>query len=361
MTDSLDQIRIEIDAIDDQIAALLQQRAQCAERVGHVKKHDPNPIYYRPEREAQIIRRVTSRDDLVMPKESVERIFREIISSCLGMERPLSIAYLGPAGTFSEEAVRKHFGGAVDAVAHSDIESIFKSVESGQCQYAMVPVENSTGGTITDTLDQLMDTSLKICGERYLRIHQNLCGNIDDVSQITKVYSHESSLKQCRNWLAANLPGVSTVPVRSNAEAARLAAQEAGAAAVCGAVAAEQYGLAIKVEKIEDRSDNTTRFWVIGDQVTKPSGSDKTSLLAIAPHKTGALFSLLQPLAELGLNMTRIESRPTPKGMWEYAFFIDIEGHASEARIESAIERLKDVSAHLRVLGAYPSAISKDD
>jgi chorismate mutase/prephenate dehydratase len=354
MSDDLEKLRREIDRIDDEIAALLDKRAAQAKRVGEVKAGAP---VYRPEREAQILSRVM-KGAAVMPPERVATVFREIISACRGMEEAIRVSYLGPEGTFSEQAVRKHFGRAVEAVPVPSVDEAFRRCEAGAAQFTVVPAENSTEGVVGRTLDLLVSTPLRICAEIELRVQQNLLSRGDSLRAVRRVYSHSQSLAQCNGWLAQNLPGAERVPVASNAEAAQRAAEEAGAAAIAGDAAGERYGLNALARSIEDDPNNTTRFLVLGNVDPGPSGRDRTSLVMSAENKPGAVHALLTPLAEHAVSMTRIESRPARAraSLWEYLFFIDVEGHQKEERVAAAIAALRSKAPYLKILGSYPVA-----
>lgn len=353
MTEDLQKIRTEIDALDAEILRLINQRAAHAQTIGRLK----NGTIYRPEREAQVLRRIKENNPGPLSAETAARLFREIMSACLALEKPLSIAFLGPMGTFSQAAAQKHFGHAAAAVPCLSIDDVFRDVASGNADYGVVPVENSTEGAINRTLDLLQDTSLKICGEVALRIHQHLLRKQPGLDGVTVLYSHSQSLAQCHEWLNKHLPNVQCIPVASNAEAARMAAEDATVLAIAGDAAAELYGLHKLTENIEDEPDNTTRFLVIGQHDATPSGQDKTSLLMSAHNRPGAVVELLQPLARHGVSMTKFESRPARSGLWEYVFFIDLEGHRDEPQVAAALTELQDKAAFLKVLGAYPVGV----
>jgi len=350
----LQRLRSEIDAIDDQLAALLNRRAEMAQRIGALKSGAPA---YRPERESEILRRVSRNSDL-LSGERVAAVFREIISACRSLEETIRVAYLGPAGTFSEQAVHKHFGRAVEALAVASVDEAFRSGESGATQFTVVPVENSTEGVVGRTLDLLVSTPLRICAEIELRVQQNLLSRMENLKAITRVYSHSQSLAQCNGWLAQNLPAAERIAVVSNAEAARFASAQDGAAAIAGEAAAERYGLATLARSIEDAANNTTRFLVLGNLDPAPTGADRTSLVMSAENRPGAVHALLTPLAENGVSMTRIESRPAPAraALWEYVFFIDVEGHQKDAPVARALAALRRKAPFLKILGSYPSA-----
>jgi chorismate mutase/prephenate dehydratase len=354
----LDEIRSRIDGIDTQLVELLAARAALVAEVAHVKRaQGGSGVFYRPDREAQILRRVAEINPGPLPAEEMVRLFREIISACFALEQGINVAYLGPEGTFTHDAARKHFGHSARTTAFAGIEQVFREVEAGQCQFGVVPVENSIEGVVNHTLDLLMHSPLRICGEVELRIHQHLMSHCTELAAIRRVYSHQQSLAQCRGWLNANLAGAERVPAASNAEAARLAATEDGAAAVGGLAAAETHGLPILVRNIEDAPDNTTRFLVLGREDAAPSGRDKTSVLFTTPNRPGALAAMLKCFADQGVNMSRIESRPSRRGMWDYVFFADLDGHAQDAQVAAAIAALAREAPIVRVLGSYPGSI----
>ena len=356
---SLAELRERIDLVDRQIQALLSERASYARQVGIAKGPMKEAVdYYRPEREAQVLRAIVDRNRGPLSDEELLRVFREIMSSCLAQQNPLKVAYLGPEGTFSQQAVHRHFGHAVVAIPMGSLEEVFAEVEARHADFGVVPVENSSEGSVHHTLDMFLTTPLKICGEIELRVQQSLLSRAGDLARIERVYSHAQSLGQCRSWLRRNLPGAERVAVASNAEAARRARDVEGAAAIAGSAAARVYGLSVLVSGIEDRPDNTTRFLVIGRELFSPSGHDKTSLVLATRDRPGALYQLLTPLAERGISMTRIESRPDRNARWEYVFFVDVEGHVSDARLAEALAALGPSAAQVRVLGSYPAAIA---
>lgn len=356
--DKLSVIRERIDELDAQILALISERAHCAQEVATIKREDDGAVeFYRPEREAQVLRRVLARNHGPLAGEEMARLFREIMSACLALEQPLNIAFLGPAGTFTQAAVHKHFGHSVGASPLGSIDEVFREVEAGNCQYGVVPIENSTEGVVNHTLDMFLHSSLRVCGEVELRIHHHLLSRHERLERIGKVYSHQQSLAQCRDWLVANLRDAECISVSSNAEAARRASLEEGSAAIAGEAAGELYALHAVCSNIEDHPDNTTRFLIIGRQSVPPSGNDKTSLLVSAGNKPGALFRLLEPLARSNVSMTRIESRPSQSVRWEYVFFFDVEGHAEDAALKSVLDQLSKEASLLRVLGSYPKAV----
>ncbi|MEJ0039825.1 MAG: prephenate dehydratase [Gammaproteobacteria bacterium] len=357
----LAQIRIRIDSVDEKIHEFISERAKLAQLVGISKAKDglKTVDFYRPEREAQVLRMAKARNKGPLRDEEVLRLFREIMSACLAQQEPLKVAYLGPEGTFTQAAVMSHFGHSVRGLALSAIDEVFHEVEAGNADFGVVPIENSTEGTINNTLDRFLNSPLKICGEVELRIHHNLMGDLSSLDQIKRICSHPQALAQCRAWLEEHLPDVERVPVSSNAEGARRARDEKGTAAIAGEAAAEVYKLKILAAEIEDRADNTTRFFVLGRKLFKSSGNDRTTLL-ISVGRTdtsGALFHLLEPLSRHKVNMTRIESRPSHKRKWDYVFFIDIDGHADDEHVAEALEALKERASLFRVLGSYPRAV----
>jgi chorismate mutase/prephenate dehydratase len=351
--EELGRLRQGIDALDDQVLGLINQRAKLAHRIGEIKHGN----IYRPEREAQVLRRLADANGGPLPEGAVRTIFREIMSACLALEQPLRVAYLGPAGTFSESAAQKHFGSAPTLTPAASIDDVFRAVEAGNADYGVVPVENSTEGAIGRTLDLLLSSPLQICGEVNLRIHQNLLSKADSLGGLTRLYSHAQSLAQCHEWLNRNLAGLQRVPVASNAEAARMAAEDSGSCAIAGEAAAKLYGLNLLATSIEDDPNNTTRFLVLASHDAGPSGQDRTSFVCSAQNKPGAVHDLLTPLKQHGVSMTKFESRPA-RGFggsrWEYVFFIDVEGHRSEARVAAALEDLRGCVGFLKELGSYP-------
>lgn len=354
MDNDLKKLRDQIDAIDNQVLKLVSERAQLAHTIGQVKNGGP---IYRPEREAQVLRRLQDLNEGPLSSESVSAIFRTVMSHCRALEKELSVAFLGPLGTFSEEAANKQFGGLSKPVQCASIDEVFQTVESGAVDYGVVPVENSTEGGIGRTLDLLLQTSLHICGEIELPVHHNLLCKSEGKGSIKKLYSHAQSLAQCHEWLNRNLPGVERQAVASNSEAARLASVEAGAAAIASRRAGELFELNLLADNIEDDPRNTTRFLVLSNHDVAPSGKDKTSLAMAARNVPGAVVALLEPLARHGVSMTKFESRPAHTGLWEYVFFVDIEGHRLDERVAQALNELEERAAFLKVLGSYPVAV----
>ncbi|NKB77176.1 MAG: prephenate dehydratase [Gammaproteobacteria bacterium] len=346
--------RKQIDRIDEDILNLMNKRITAAKSIGEIKATLEKPAFYRPEREAQVIRRLKSLNGGPLDDFGVESLYREIMSVTRGMEAGLSVSVLGPKGTYTELAARQHFGSAVGIVYAPDINEIFRSSESGQTNFAVVPVENSTEGGVSATLDRLITTSLLISGEINFKVHHNLLGFGDGLEDIERVYAHSQSLAQCKRWLGENLPGVKVVPVSSNAEAAKKASMDSGAAAIASISAADIYGLRVLSKSIEDEANNTTRFLVLSNQDTPQSGNDKTSLLLSCKHQPGALFRMLKPLFDANVDMTKIESRPSKTGLWEYVFFIDLLGHHDDESIRPALSLLRDQAGLFKNLGSYP-------
>ncbi len=366
---SLEQVRTDIDAIDSDIQALISRRARCAERVAAIKmaeaaaarqrgEPDTEVVYYRPEREAQVLQRIIDRDQGPLAGPTVAHIFREIMSACLALERPLQVAYLGPEGTFTQAAAIKHFGHAAIAVPQTTIDAVFSQVESGECNYGVVPVENSTEGMVSHTLDNFMDSPLKIAGEVEMRIEHHLLAAVGTgAKDVTRICAHQQALAQCRNWLDRHWPQVEREAVSSNGEAARMAAQEPGVAAIAGDIAADLYQLQKLAEHIEDYADNTTRFLIIGRDEVPPSGRDKTSIIVSSRNKPGALYSLLDPFRRGGISLTRIDTRPSRTEKWAYVFFIEFEGHLQDDNIAAIVRELEEQSILLKPLGSYPRAV----
>lgn len=361
-TGQLEAVRQEIDQLDEQIQTLISDRARLAFKVRASKGDFTHAVdYYRPEREAQVLRQVIQRNDGPLSDAEMVRLFREIMSACLAQQEPLKVAYLGPEGTFTQQAVNRHFGHSVVALSHPSIDGVFEQVQKSEADFGVIPVENSSHGIVSHTLDMFLSSDLHICGEIELRIHQNLMTHARNLNEIERIYSHQQSLSQCKAWIRAHLPKAELIAVGSNAEAARRARTAPEAAAIAGQSASEVYGVPILFSNIEDRPDNTTRFLVVGRHLLAPSGRDKTTLLLAGHEGPGLLFSLLKPLDQHSVNMTRIESRPSSLGKWEYVFFVDVDGHAQDPAVANALQDLKQISKLCRVLGSYPRAVSAED
>jgi chorismate mutase/prephenate dehydratase len=354
----LSDVRVRIDGIDLQIQALIAERARWAQQVGKAKGPLKAAVdYYRPERESQVLRQVLDRNDGPLSDEVLLRLFREIMSACLAQQEPLKVGYLGPEGTFSQQALHKHFGHSAKGLPLASIEEVFQEVEAGNADFGVVPVENSGQGTIQSTLDMFLTSPLKICGEVELSVHQHLMSRTGRLEDIERVYSHPMSLAQCKAWLRQNLPKAEKIAVASNAEAARRARTADDAAAIAGESAGHVYGLKVVAGPIQDRQDNTTRFLVLGRELFSPSGHDRTSLLVYVRDQPGALYNVLSPFARHGVSMNRIESRPSHSGRWQYAFFIDVSGHVADDAVARALSELGDYAADVKVLGSYPVAL----
>jgi chorismate mutase/prephenate dehydratase len=351
-------LRQKIDALDLEIMQNISARARCAQQVAEVKKERGDEAYYKPEREAQVLRHIMETNSGPLDNEEMARLFRQIMSACLALEQPVKVAFLGPEGTFTQEAALKHFGDSAVSVPQSAMDEVFREVLAGSCNYGVVPVENSTEGVVSHTLDSFMDSSLKICGEVELRIHHNfMIGPNTNKDNITRVYSHSQSLAQCRQWLNSNFPNIERVAVSSNAEAAKRVQGEWNSAAIAGDMSCRLYGLEKLREKIEDSPDNATRFLIIGREEVQPSGDDRTSIVVSVHNKPGALHDLLEPFRRHNVDMTRLESRPARNSKWSYVFFIDFAGHVQDTSVAAVIEELATNVADLKVLGSYPRAV----
>jgi len=354
----LSELRDKIDAIDEQILQLINQRASCAVEVAKTKiAQGEQGTFYRPDRESLVLRRIMDLNQGPLSDHTAVRFFRELMSACLALEKPMDIAFLGPEGTFTQQAAFKHFGHAVKTIPATTINEIFSAVECGSCQFGVVPVENSTEGVISYTLDRFLTSPLKVCGEVEIRVHHNLMGQSSSLAEITEVFSHQQSLAQCRQWLDKHMPHARLTAVNSNAEAARLVSLNKQTAAIAGSVAAEVYSLTIIKKNIEDEPNNTTRFIIIGQQSPSPTGNDKTSLVVSTGNQPGALHKILEPFAKFGIGMVHIESRPSRQGLWDYVFFIDIEGHSEDNVIAQALDTVKDNVKMFKLLGSYPKAV----
>ncbi len=353
----LDAARERIDQLDDRIQDLISARAREAQRVARIKKDAGEATFYRPAREAQLMRRLRARNPGPLGDAAMGHLVREIMSACLALEAPLRVAYLGPEGTFTQAAALKQFGHGIETRAWTSADEVFRDVRAGNAHYGVVPVENSTEGVVNHTLDLLMASELGVCGEVDLAIRHNLLSRAPDVSAVSRVCAHTQALAQCRKWLDSSLPGVARKSVSSNGEAARIASDDPAVAAIAGSAAAELYALAYLAEGIEDEPGNTTRFLVIGTTPVAPTGADRTSLVLWSPNEPGLLYRLLTPFARAGINLTRIESRPSRRGKWDYHFFVDIEGHAEEQAVKAVLDEVRELAAYFKILGSYPKAI----
>ncbi len=349
---NLDDLRKKIDELDEQVVRLLNERTRAALEIGKLKQENDQEIYV-PAREKTVLDRVAKLNDGPLKSESIQAIYREVMSAALALEHHVKIAYFGPPSTFTHQAARARFGGSVEYMNCQTIGDVFSAVQKKSADYGVVPIENSTEGAVTHTLDEFIDTPLKICAEIYLPISHHLLSK-GTKEQIRKVYSHPQVFGQCRHWLHENLPGVDQVSVSSTARAAEMAAKEPDAAALASDLAAELHGLVILARDIQDLGGNTTRFLVVGKQYGQSTGHDKTSLYFGVKHKAGALCSALEAIKAHGINMTKIESRPSKAKAWEYYFFVDIEGHADDQPVRDALKELERHCSILRVLGSYP-------
>ena len=354
----LEKIRNDIDSLDKQLLDLISDRARLAQEIAKIKITSSETLeFYRPEREAQILRKIIEHNSGPLSEEEMARLFREIMSACLALEQVLDIAYLGPEGTFTQTAALKHFGHSVNTTAFGTIDQVFREVEANASHYGVVPIENSIEGIVNHTLDMLNHSSLVVCGEVELRIHHHLLSKAEKLDELTQVFSHQQSLAQCREWLDTYLIKVERVPVTSNGEAAHIASNNNQSAAIASDAASELYGLNKLATNIEDEPDNTTRFLVLGRTMSSKSGNDKTSLIFSAANKPGSLHKMLGCFANNSVSMTRIESRPSRREMWDYVFFVDIEGHAEDDAVKKALIELEEYAAMIRLLGSYPRAV----
>jgi len=359
MIDKLKKFRDDIDAIDAQLLALVNARAKLARDIGNAKE---DGVIYRPEREAQVLRSMQAQNKGPLSNEAVSNIFRAVMANCRALEKELSIVFLGPLGTYSEEAALKQFGKGRNAIVCATIDEVFRTLESGNADYAIVPVENSTEGAVGLTLDLLLSSAVKVCGEVTLPIHHCLLSKQTDISKISHVFSHGQSLAQCHEWLNRSLPNIEREAVTSNAYAAEMihelvATDNTFAAAIASRRAAELFESNVLAENIEDDPKNTTRFLVLGQHDVAPSGQDKTSLAISTKNKPGAMVDLLEPLSRHGVSMTKLESRPSKQGLWDYVFYIDIEGHQADGKVKAALLELNDRASIVKVLGSYPVAV----
>ncbi len=351
----LADLRREIDALDDRILELLNDRARVAHRVGQLKRR-AGAAAYAPGREEDLVRRLRERNPGPFPDRAIRPVWREIISASLSLEAPLTVAYLGPPATFTHQACQQRFGLSARYAPAGTISEVFEVVEKGKASYGVVPVENTTEGAVTHTLDMFVRSDLQIVAEVFLPVAHHLMNRSGRLEDVERVYSHPHALAQCRRWLEARLPGVPVLDAPSTAHAARLAAEEPRAAAVAGALAADLYGLETVEARIEDDARNVTRFLVIGPHRPAPSGRDKTSLLFAVRDEVGALYHMLRPFYDAGVNLTKIESRPLRGEAWQYVFFVDCEGHVTEPGLTRAVAELEGRCRFLRVIGSYPCA-----
>ncbi len=351
---SLDELRNKIDEIDHKLVELLNERAKVVIKVGKLKSKAGKPIYA-PDREKEVLEKVAKANKGPLPDKCLTAIWRELMSGSFVLERPLRIGYLGPAGSFSHTAAMLKFGESVDYEPQNDIRGIFDEVSRGHCDLGLVPVENTAGGGVIETLDALIDSNVKICSEVLMAVHHNLLANCP-LKEVEKIYSKPEVFAQCRNWLSSTFEEANVIPVASTARAAQMAAAESKAAAIGSTVAAELYGLKIICENIEDITNNVTRFLVVAREDARPSGEDKTAILFSTAHKAGALADVLDVFKKYGINLTNIESRPSRKRQWEYYFFVDFQGHRSEEKVQKGLDETRKHCLQLSVLGSFPRA-----
>jgi len=349
---SLNDLRKQIDQIDHELVKLINKRAQVVVEVGKIKNQKDKPIYS-PDREKEVFERICKANEGPLPDKTLIAIWRELMSGSFFLERPLRIAYLGPAGSFSNNAAMLKFGQSVEYEAVTDIRTIFDEVSKGHSDLGVVPIESSSGGGVIETLDAFVDSDVLICAEVYMTIHHNLMANCS-LDEVEKVYSKPEVFAQCRNWLSATFKEAKTIATASTAKAAQLAAEEQGSAAIGSRAAAELYGLKMICENIEDIANNITRFLVISKQDARKTGDDKTSILFSTSHKTGALADVLDVFKKYDVNLTNIESRPSKKREWEYYFFVDFIGHKDEEKVRLCMEAVKKHCIQLSVLGSFP-------
>lgn len=354
MSESLDDLRNAIDALDDHILRLMNERALHAMKIAELKRSSNAPFYV-PEREKQVFHRLSAQNPGPLRDEAIRAIYREIMSAIRALEHPISVAFLGPRDTFSHMAAMRVFGALADYHPLPSFADIFTEVERGRIDYGVVPVESSMGGAVSDTLDRFMTSNLKIINEVMMHVSQNLLAACP-LDQVTRVYSKDNALLQCRVWLRANLPKAELVETSSTAEAARRASAEPGTAAIASRLAADTYGLNVLAEHIEDAAHNYTRFLVLGQQMVRPTGDDKTAVLIAMKDKPGALHDILAPFSDAGISLTRIESRPSQQKAWEYVFFVDFLGHVDDPKVKDVLQRLGERAATLKVLGSFPRA-----
>ena len=349
-------LRARIDAIDAEILELLSKRAKAAQEVGHIKGDFVSPVF-RPERERQVVANLVKLNQGPLHNDGIAAIWREVMSACRALEARQTIAYLGPVGTFSELAAQSYFGHSISGLPCASLDEVFKSVEKGAAQFGIVPVENSSEGAVSRTLDLLLDSPLHISGEVVLSIRHHLLTKSGSLDGVTTVCAHAQALAQCQQWLSVHAPQLQRQAVSSNAEAARMAAADPSIAAIAGDPAQVAYGLQVVASQIQDDPHNRTRFVVVGNYQCQPTGNDQTALVLSVANKPGAVYSLLAPLAKHGVSMTRFESRPARKGTWEYHFYIDVAGHAEDANVAKALMELHDTAAFYKKLGSYPRAL----
>ena len=350
-------LRDAIDRVDAQLVELLNERARLASEVGRLKEDADAPVL-RTEREAEVLRKVAALSRGPLQAAALSNVFREVISACRALERPLTVAFLGPSGTFSEVAMHRQFGTSVTGLACATLDEVFRATEAGGADACIVPLENSSEGAVNRTLDLLLATPLRLLAEVSLAVEHSLLTRAGSMTEVRCICAHSQALAQCAGWLAQHYPAIERRAVASNAEGARLAAADPTVAAIAGERAAQRYGLVTVAAHIQDDPNNRTRFAVLGRPATQPSvppGRDKTSLILSVPNKAGAVFQMLEPLARHGVSMTRFESRPARVGTWEYYFYVDIEGHQADSRVATALAELQQACAFYKCLGSYPA------
>lgn len=349
----LEKLRKKINEIDNEILNLLNKRSEIVIEIAHIKRNE-KAKFYSPEREREILERLTSLNKGLFPNETLKVIFREILSASLSLEEPLKVACLGPLATFTHMAALRHFGSSAHFVPVESIKDVFDAVETGKTEFGVVPIENSNEGVISYTLDLFMDCELKVSAEVMLEITHNLLSKSGDKTKIRKVYSFSPATAQCRRWLQLNLPGMQIIEATSTANAAELASRDDEAAAIASDLAAKVYNLRFAEKNIEDSKHNFTRFLVISKESPKRSGKDKTSIMFSLKDKPGSLYSSLEPFKKAKINLTKIESRPSKRKAWEYIFFVDMVGHIDDRKLKKVIEDVKDNCLYLKILGSYP-------
>jgi chorismate mutase/prephenate dehydratase len=353
--ETLVQLRSQIDCLDAQLVELLNQRALFASEIGRLKAAQERDFHV-PSREREVHERVATLNKGPLPTEALRGIFREIMSACLALESPVKVAFLGPLATFTHMAAMQQFGMSAQLVPQKSIPSVFEEVEKGRALYGVVPVENSTEGMVSHTLDMFVESDLKITAEVLLEVSHDLLSRTGRIEDVRKVYSHPQALAQCRHWLEENLPNVPLVDVASTALAAQIVSEDLNAAAIAGCSAAEHYGLKVVRSRIEDQINNFTRFIVVARKMAEPSGNDKTSILFSVRDEPGILYRMLEPFARRGVNLSKIESRPVKTKAWEYIFFLDMAGHVADQAVQDAIDELRQFCQFLKILGSFPKA-----
>jgi chorismate mutase / prephenate dehydratase len=352
--EELSNLRKQIDSLDLEIVTKIQERAKIASTIGELKKAKGEPIY-RPDREKEVYEKIKKLNKGPLPDTALTSIYRELMSATIAIEKGLNIAYLGPEGSFSHQAVRARFGMSIQSLQFPSIPEVFKSVETGKCDYGVVPIENSSEGLVNSTLDMLVNSELQIYSEIYIKISLYLLGFDTDLSKLTKLYGIKIANSQCKNWIAANLPNCEIIETSSTAKAAQIVAEKKEGAAIASKIAGDIYGLNTIRENIEDLPNNSTRFLIIGRSQCLPTGKDKTSMVFSLSDKPGSLFLTLKPFYEKNINLSKIESRPTRRNSWQYNFFVDFNGHEKDPEINEIISEIRDRATFFRILGSYPA------